>query len=131
MDSIDFSISFDYRMIYTECSPDLCPCGDQCSNQKIQKHQFAPGLLKFLTKDRGFGVKTVKPIKAGDLIMEYLGEVVSVTEFHRRMTEEYSQECHHYCLNLDSGTVIDGYRMGNIARFVNHSCEPNCEMQKW
>jgi histone-lysine N-methyltransferase ASH1L len=47
------------------------------------------------------------------------------------MTEEYSQECHHYCLNLDSGTVIDGYRMGNIARFVNHSCEPNCEMQKW
>ena len=122
---------FFYRMIYTECSPDLCPCGDQCSNQKIQKHQFAPGLLKFLTKDRGFGVKTTKPIKAGDLIMEYLGEVVSEQEFRRRMTEEYSQECHHYCLNLDSGTVIDGYRMGNIARFVNHSCEPNCEMQKW
>lgn len=119
------------RMIYTECSPDLCSCADQCSNQRIQKHQFAPGLQKFLTKDRGFGVKTTKAVKAGDLIMEYLGEVVSVTEFQRRMTEEYSQECHHYCLNLDSGTVIDGYRMGNIARFVNHSCQPNCEMQKW
>ncbi|XP_060607678.1 uncharacterized protein LOC132759835 [Ruditapes philippinarum] len=119
------------RLIYTECSPDLCPCGDQCSNQGIQKHQFAQGLQKFLTKDRGFGVRTTKSIKSGDLITEYLGEVVSEQEFRRRMTEEYSQECHHYCLNLDSGTVIDGYRMGNIARFVNHSCEPNCEMQKW
>ena len=27
--------------------------------------------------------------------------------------------------------VIDGHRMGNECRFVNHSCEPNCEMQKW
>ncbi|KAL4227882.1 Histone-Lysine N-Methyltransferase ash1l [Mactra antiquata] len=119
------------RVIYTECSPDLCPCGDQCSNQAIQKHQFAPGLQKFLTKDRGFGVRTSKSVKSGELIVEYLGEVVSEQEFRRRMTEEYSQECHHYCLNLDGGMVIDGYRMGNIARFVNHSCEPNCEMQKW
>ena len=63
--------------------------------------------------------------------MEYLGEVVSEQEFRRRMTEEYSNERHHYCLNLDSGMVIDGYRMGNVGRFVNHCCEPNCEMQKW
>ena len=30
-----------------------------------------------------------------------------------------------------SFSVIDGHRMGNECRFVNHSCEPNCEMQKW
>ena len=63
--------------------------------------------------------------------MEYLGEVVSEKEFQRRMTEEYFNERHHYCMNLDYGMVIDGYRMGNIGRFVNHSCEPNCEMVKW
>lgn len=67
----------------------------------------------------------------GQFILEYLGEVVSEAEFRRRMMEEYSQERHHYCLNLDSGAVIDGYRMGDIGRYVNHSCEPNCEMQKW
>ena len=67
----------------------------------------------------------------GSFILEYLGEVVSDTEFRRRMTDEYSTERHHYCLNLDSGMVIDGYRMGSIGRFVNHSCAPNCEMQKW
>jgi SET domain-containing protein len=47
------------------------------------------------------------------------------------MSDEYAHERHHYCLNLDSGMVIDGYRMSNLCRFVNHSCQPNCEMQKW
>ena len=63
--------------------------------------------------------------------MEYIGEVISEKEFQRRMTEDYSKDHHHYCLNLDSGLVIDGYRMGNMSRFVNHSCNPNSEMQKW
>ena len=76
----------------------------------------------------GSGIFFLTP---GQLIVEYCGEVVSEQEFRRRMTEEYSQDRNHYCLNLDGGTVIDGYRKGNIARFVNHSCEPNCEMQKW
>ena len=43
----------------------------------------------------------------------------------------YVSDTHHYCLNLDRGMVIDGHRMGGEGRFVNHSCEPNCEMQKW
>jgi len=67
----------------------------------------------------------------GTFIIEYCGEVLSEKEFRHRMVEEYARERHHYCLNLDSGIVIDGYRMGNISRFINHSCEPNCEMQKW
>ena len=51
--------------------------------------------------------------------------------FRCRMADRYHSDAHHYCLSLDSGTVIDGYRMANEGRFVNHSCEPNCEMQKW
>lgn len=47
------------------------------------------------------------------------------------MIEQYHNHSDHYCLNLDSGMVIDSYRMGNEARFINHSCDPNCEMQKW
>ena len=70
-------------------------------------------------------------LSLGQFILEYIGEVVSDQEFRRRMMENYSKEHHHYCLNLDSGIVIDGYRVGNIGRFVNHSCDPNCEMQKW
>lgn len=56
---------------------------------------------------------------------------MSEQEFRLRMAERYINDKHHYCLNLDGGMVIDGYRMGAEGRFVNHSCEPNCEMQKW
>lgn len=63
--------------------------------------------------------------------MEYVGEVVSDQEFKERMATRYIHDTHHYCLHLDGGLVIDGHRMGGDGRFVNHSCQPNCEMQKW
>ena len=119
------------RLMYVECSPNLCPCGDQCANQRMQKHEWSPGLQRFETPNRGWGIRTTEPIKSGEFILEYIGEVVNVQEFRFRMAERYNNDPHHYCLNLDSGMVIDGYRMANEGRFVNHSCEPNCEMQKW
>ena len=64
-------------------------------------------------------------------MVDYIGEVISEKEFQRRMAQDYSKSHHHYCLHLEKGVVIDGYRMGNLSRFVNHSCDPNCEMQKW
>ena len=42
--------------------------------------------------------------------------------FRNRMIEQYHNHSDHYCLNLDSGMVIDSYRMGTEARFINHSC---------
>ncbi|XP_070541965.1 histone-lysine N-methyltransferase ASH1L-like isoform X2 [Ptychodera flava] len=119
------------RMVYTECSPNLCPCGDQCSNMRIQKHEWVQSLERIETQDRGYGITANENIKQGQFILEYIGEVVSENEFWSRALANYQNHRHHYCLNLDSGTVIDGYRMGCEGRFVNHSCEPNCEMQKW
>lgn len=119
------------RLMYVECSPNLCPCGNQCANQRMQKHEWSPGLQRFETPNRGWGIRTTEPIKQNEFILEYIGEVVNDQEFRFRMAERYNHDPHHYCLNLDSGMVIDGYRMANEGRFVNHSCEPNCEMQKW
>ncbi|XP_038073258.1 histone-lysine N-methyltransferase ASH1L-like isoform X2 [Patiria miniata] len=119
------------RMVLSECSPSTCPCGELCCNQRIQRHDWAAGLQRFMTKERGWGICTKYPIKAGEFILEYVGEVISVKELWKRALSDYQYQKHHYYLNLDSGTVIDGYRYGNEGRFVNHSCEPNCEMQKW
>ncbi|XP_043479533.1 histone-lysine N-methyltransferase ash1 [Leptopilina heterotoma] len=119
------------RMVFSECSPQFCPCGEKCKNQKIQKHDWSPGLQKFMTEVKGWGVRTQKSIKSGEFILEYVGEVVSEREFKSRMATIYANDTHHYCLHLDGGLVIDGHRMGGDGRFVNHSCEPNCEMQKW
>ncbi|NXN13670.1 ASH1L methyltransferase, partial [Indicator maculatus] len=119
------------RMIFAECSPNTCPCGDQCCNQRIQRHEWVQCLERFRAEEKGWGIRTKEPLKAGQFIIEYLGEVVSEQEFRNRMIEQYHNHSDHYCLNLDSGMVIDSYRMGNEARFINHSCNPNCEMQKW
>ncbi|XP_019619104.1 PREDICTED: histone-lysine N-methyltransferase ASH1L-like [Branchiostoma belcheri] len=119
------------RMSFMECSPNTCPCADQCANQRIQRHEWDQGLERIVTKDRGYGVRSKTPIPQGNFILEYVGEVVSEQEFRRRTVEIYHDHNHHYCLNLHSGAVIDGYKYGCEGRFVNHSCEPNCEMQKW
>ncbi|KAK9745828.1 AWS domain [Popillia japonica] len=108
-----------------------CPGSHKCQNQRIQKHEWAPGLEKFMTESKGWGVRTALPIKNGEFILEYVGEVVSDQEFKERMATRYVHDTHHYCLHLDCGLVIDGHRMGGDGRFVNHSCQPNCEMQKW
>lgn len=119
------------RLMYTECSPKTCPCADKCQNTKIQRHIVAPGVERFMTENKGWGVKTKQPLKKGTYILEYVGEVVTEREFKERMATLYTRDTHHYCLNLDGGLVIDGHRSGSDARFVNHSCSPNCEIQKW
>ncbi|KAM8884471.1 histone-lysine N-methyltransferase ASH1L isoform 1-T1 [Synchiropus picturatus] len=119
------------RMSFAECSPSTCPCRDLCDNQHIQRHDWVQCLERFRAEGKGWGIRTKEPLRSGQFIIEYLGEVVSEHEFRSRMMEQYFSHSGHYCLNLDSGMVIDSYRMGNEARFINHSCEPNCEMQKW
>ncbi|XP_068108690.1 histone-lysine N-methyltransferase ASH1L isoform X2 [Hyperolius riggenbachi] len=119
------------RMIFAECSPNTCPCGEQCSNQRIQRHEWVQCLERFRAEGKGWGIRTKEPLRSSQFIIEYLGEVVSEQEFRNRMIEQYHNHNDHYCLSLDSGMVIDSYRMGNEARFINHSCDPNCEMQKW
>ncbi|KAK8390288.1 hypothetical protein O3P69_010163 [Scylla paramamosain] len=119
------------KMMLIECSSQTCPISETCGNQPIQRHEYRTCLQRFMTPDKGWGIRTTEAIKAGTFILEYVGEVVSEKEFKIRMQTRYANDTHHYCLNLDRGMVIDGHRMGGDCRFVNHSCDPNCEMQKW
>ena len=53
------------RMVFTECNPSFCPCGDKCTNQRIQRHQWAEGLEKFTTENRGIGIRCAQSIQSG------------------------------------------------------------------
>lgn len=118
------------RLVYTECNPKTCQCGDKCQNTKIQKQMVAP-VERFMTQNKGWGVRTNHLITKDSFILEYIGEVITESEFRKRMTTLYTSDVHHYCLNLGDGLVIDGHRIGCVCRFVNHSCQPNCEIQNW
>lgn len=78
----------------------------------------------------GLGIFAVKPIRAGTRIIEYTGELISHDEGERRYptpADGHEEPEHTYLLQLDDDRVIDANIGGNDARFINHSCAPNCE----
>jgi uncharacterized protein len=75
----------------------------------------------------GKGVFALKPIARGERIIEYKGQIISWPEAEARHPHDPDQPNHTFYFSLDDGShVIDGGRGGNAARWINHSCEPNC-----
>ena len=71
-------------------------------------------------------------LRAGSFVMEYVGEVVDDKEARRRLQQAADDgEAHVYMMEIRDGEVIDARNYGNNARFINHSCDPNCHLQKW
>jgi uncharacterized protein len=73
----------------------------------------------------GRGVFALRKIRKGERIIEYRGERVTHREADRRYPEDDSP--HTMLFIVDNKTVIDATRTGNSARWINHSCRPNCE----
>ncbi|RSZ38587.1 MULTISPECIES: SET domain-containing protein-lysine N-methyltransferase [unclassified Variovorax] len=75
----------------------------------------------------GNGVFAVQDLAEGETLIEYKGEVINWKEALRRHPHDPSQPNHTFYFHIDDGRVIDGNVKGNDARWINHSCEPNCE----
>ncbi|MRV73046.1 SET domain-containing protein-lysine N-methyltransferase [Duganella sp. FT92W] len=75
----------------------------------------------------GRGVFARQPIAAGERIIEYTGEIISSDESARRAEASGGPVNHTFFFSLADGNLIDGGSNGNDARFINHSCDPNCE----
>jgi len=75
----------------------------------------------------GLGGFALRPIRKGTRIVEYLGERISHAEADRRYEGKDANDAHTFLFIVDSRTVIDAGVGGNEARFLNHSCDPNCE----
>lgn len=76
---------------------------------------------------QGRGAFATRPIKKGERIAEYGGERISWKEADRRYDDTTMRRHHTFLFAVTSRTVIDGAINGTDARFINHSCEPNCE----
>jgi histone-lysine N-methyltransferase SETD2 len=120
------------RMLLIECSSN-CPCGQWCTNRRFQRRSYANHKLAlFKTEMKGYGLRTISSIRKGRFLAEYIGEVIDMDELARR-NKKYKRDgnTHQYVMSLIHGTVIDSTIKGNWARFINHSCEPNCVAEKW
>jgi SET domain-containing protein len=77
----------------------------------------------------GRGVFALADIQAGTLILEYKGQLVSWRAAQRAYARSSAEDGHTFFFGLDDGRVIDGAQGGNSARWLNHSCAPNCEAE--
>ncbi|XP_034945207.1 probable histone-lysine N-methyltransferase CG1716 isoform X2 [Chelonus insularis] len=118
------------RLLMIECGS-RCTINDRCTNKRFQNCAYAKCQV-FKTKKKGFGLRATADLPAGEFIMEYVGEVVNTRDFRKR-AKEYSKDKnrHYYFMALKSDQIIDATMKGNISRFINHSCDPNAETQKW
>lgn len=119
------------RASLVECSPQ-CSLGKLCSNKQLQRRSRST-VSKVLVQDageRGLGLFADSKICQGELVGEYLGEVLTEAMYLERQ-RQFADEKHKYFMNLGGGEVIDASRKAGKCRFCNHSCEPNAETQKW
>ncbi len=75
----------------------------------------------------GLGVFAVRAIPKGTRIVEYLGDRITHREADRRYENHEENDNHTFLFSVDRTLVIDAGVGGNDARFINHSCDPNCE----
>ncbi|PKS11932.1 hypothetical protein jhhlp_001227 [Lomentospora prolificans] len=106
-------------------------CGDGCQNQRFQRKQYADvSVIK--TEKKGYGLRANSDLDANDFVFEYIGEVINEPTFRRRMLQ-YDEEGikHFYFMSLTKSEFVDATKKGNLGRFCNHSCNPNCYVDKW
>lgn len=137
----------DKAVVY-ECGPS-CRCSSSCENRVTQKG-LRYRLEVFKTKNRGWGVRSLDTIQMGGFVCEYTGELLSDAEAEQRIgNDEYLFELGNDCnpavvqsdavdannssavvpVEEDIAYTIDAKDLGNVARFINHSCSPNLYAQ--
>jgi SET domain-containing protein len=75
----------------------------------------------------GKGAFALKDIRKGTRLVEYVGENITPAESDRRYDDTKVKDHHTFLFSVDSRKVIDATYGGNESRFINHSCDPNCD----
>jgi SET domain-containing protein len=77
------------------------------------------------------GVRCRTKIAAGDFVCEYLGQYIDEDGKRQRIRQNIETHQMSYVFQVAQGKYLDAAEFGNLARFINHSCEPNCIAEVW
>lgn len=86
-----------------------------------KKYRAFKRSLKVGKSHSGLGLFTLEPIKRKEFIIEYVGDVLTCKQADERGGK--------YLFETSDNRFIDGRARSNIARYINHSCKPNCEIE--
>ena len=111
----------------------VCKAGEGCGNRTFQNKKYVK-IQPIQEPGMGWGCRVQEDVKRGTLVIEYIGEVIDAAEMQRRNSEQREMtpwDHEFYIMELGSGLFVDGKRKGSMSRFINHSCQPNCELVRW
>ncbi|KAG9458012.1 hypothetical protein H6P81_002520 [Aristolochia fimbriata] len=117
-------------MLLSSCSSS-CKCGNSCLNKPFQNRPVKK--MKLVETEKcGYGLIADEDIKKGEFVIEYVGEVIDDKTCEERLWNmKHRGETNFYLCEINRDMVIDATYKGNKSRYINHSCQPNTEMQKW
>ncbi|EGZ07235.1 hypothetical protein PHYSODRAFT_306469 [Phytophthora sojae] len=93
--------------------------------RELRRRPFDERMLVRKSSIHGYGLFMKEAVSEGQMIVEYQGQMINqavADERERRYEEQGVGSC--YMFRLDEKTIIDATRCGNLARFINHSCDP-------
>ncbi|ETL49354.1 hypothetical protein L916_01146 [Phytophthora nicotianae] len=100
-----------------ECVAGRCSSNTNCSNQRFQEGSSV-SLSLALCGQKGIGLIADQLIEKDSFIIEYTGEVIPRGDYYQRYASNKRE-------------IIDATQQGSMARFANHSCAPNCNLECW
>ncbi|XP_022988562.1 histone-lysine N-methyltransferase ASHR3-like isoform X2 [Cucurbita maxima] len=116
------------RVQCISCSK-ACHCRDTCTNRPFRKEKKIK-IVK--TEYCGWGVEAAESIGKGEFVIEYIGEVIDDALCEQRLWDmKYKGMKNFYMCEIRKDFTIDATFKGNASRFLNHSCDPNCSLEKW
>ncbi|MCL7033204.1 hypothetical protein MKW94_004180 [Papaver nudicaule] len=106
-----------------------CHCSEACTNRPFRKEKKVKVVR---TQFCGWGVEAAEPLKRGDFVIEYIGEVINDALCEQRLWDmRFRGDENFYMCEIRKDFTIDATFKGNVSRFLNHSCDPNCKLEKW
>ncbi|KAG0523794.1 hypothetical protein BDA96_07G153400 [Sorghum bicolor] len=116
------------RSSMSSCSLD-CPCSVKCSNKPFRREKKIE-IIK--TQQCGWGAIALETIGKDDFVIEFVGEVIDDAMCEDRLLDmRQRRDQNFYMCKVSKDFVIDATFKGNACRFFNHSCQPNCRLEKW